>query len=78
MSTAISPLVLRQHGVPMVSALQGPGEYIVTFPDAFHGGFRSGTEKNKKYYYYYMYYDYYYMYYYYYYYYYYYEYNNYY
>lgn len=35
----VSPRVLRQHGVPVYSATQAAGEFVVTFPNAYHGGF---------------------------------------
>jgi hypothetical protein len=37
----VSPRVLAQAGVPVYSATQAPGEFVVTFPNAYHGGFRS-------------------------------------
>ena len=36
----VSPRVLAQAGVPVYSATQAPGEFVVTFPNAYHGGFR--------------------------------------
>lgn len=35
----VSPRALRQHGVPVYSATQAAGEFVVTFPNAYHGGF---------------------------------------
>eukprot|EP00959_Pyramimonas_sp_CCMP1952_P188194 3935636-Pyramimonas_sp.AAC.2 len=38
----VSPERLAARGVPVVRAVQGPGEFIITFPRSFHGGFNSG------------------------------------
>lgn len=35
----VSPRALRHHGVPVYSATQAAGEFVVTFPNAYHGGF---------------------------------------
>mmetsp|Transcript_19355 Transcript_19355/g.74324 ORF Transcript_19355/g.74324 Transcript_19355/m.74324 type:complete len:777 (+) Transcript_19355:152-2482(+) len=40
--TMLSPLEVQRHGVPVVRAIQNPGEFIVTFPRAYHAGFNSG------------------------------------
>ena len=36
------PATLTAANVPLVKCVQNPGEYIVTFPKAFHGGFSLG------------------------------------
>lgn len=36
----LSPRALQRAGVPVYSATQAPGEFVVTFPNAYHGGFR--------------------------------------
>lgn len=41
--TMLSPLELQRHGVPVVRAVQNAGEFIVTFPRAYHAGFNSGV-----------------------------------
>jgi histone demethylase JARID1 len=41
-TTSFSPRLLNQEGVPVCKLLQNAGEYIVTFPRAFHGGFSLG------------------------------------
>jgi hypothetical protein len=40
--TMISPAKLTEGGVKVVRALQNPGEFVVTFPQAYHGGFSHG------------------------------------
>ncbi|KAH7428403.1 hypothetical protein KP509_09G000100 [Ceratopteris richardii] len=40
--TQLSPSVLRADGVPVYRAVQRPGEFIVTFPRAYHAGFNCG------------------------------------
>eukprot|EP00775_Hariotina_reticulata_P008860 gene8860-9039_t len=40
--TMLSPNQLRARGVPVCRAVQVPGSFIVTFPDAYHSGFNSG------------------------------------
>lgn len=40
--TMLSPLELQRHGVPVVRAVQNAGEFIVTFPRAYHAGFNAG------------------------------------
>jgi len=37
-----SPTLLLQHGVAVCRAVQMPGEYVVTFPRGYHGGFSHG------------------------------------
>lgn len=41
-TTMFSPRLLQSGGVPVYKILQHPGEFIVTFPRAFHGGFSLG------------------------------------
>ena len=41
-TTSFSPRVLKQEGVEVSKLLQNAGEFIVTFPRAFHGGFSMG------------------------------------
>eukprot|EP00300_Choanocystis_sp_HF-7_P042482 c9236_g1_i1.p1 GENE.c9236_g1_i1~~c9236_g1_i1.p1 ORF type:complete len:266 (-),score=62.46 c9236_g1_i1:26-823(-) len=41
--TMLSPKVLDENGVGVVYARQRPGDYIVTFPAAYHAGFSHGV-----------------------------------
>ena len=41
-TTMFSPRLLQQGGVPVYKVLQEAGEFVVTFPRAFHGGFSYG------------------------------------
>lgn len=41
-TTMFSPRLLQIAGVPVYKLTQFPGEFIVTFPRAFHGGFSFG------------------------------------
>ena len=41
-TTMLSPRLLREQEVSMCKLLQHEGEFIVTFPRAFHGGFSMG------------------------------------
>jgi len=41
-TTMFSPRLLQQGGVPVCKVIQYPGEYVVTFPRSFHGGFSMG------------------------------------
>lgn len=41
-TTMFSPRLLKQGGVPVYKLVQNPGEFVVTFPRAFHGGFSYG------------------------------------
>lgn len=38
----MSPTVLRAAGVPIYRAVQRPGEFVITFPKAYHAGFNCG------------------------------------
>ncbi|XP_030827948.1 lysine-specific demethylase 5A isoform X2 [Strongylocentrotus purpuratus] len=40
--TIMSPTVLMNHGVPIVRTNQCAGEFVVTFPRAYHAGFNQG------------------------------------
>ncbi|KAL7548361.1 hypothetical protein ACHAWF_011650 [Thalassiosira exigua] len=41
-TTSFSPRLLNKEGVPVCKLLQKEGEFIITFPRAFHGGFSLG------------------------------------
>ncbi|KAL5728747.1 hypothetical protein ACHQM5_001793 [Ranunculus cassubicifolius] len=41
-TTVFPPSILLHHGVPVYKAVQNPGEYVVTFPRAYHSGFSHG------------------------------------
>ncbi|KAI3812584.1 hypothetical protein L1987_17295 [Smallanthus sonchifolius] len=41
-TTLFPPNILSQRGVPVYKAVQKPGEYVVTFPRAYHAGFSHG------------------------------------
>lgn len=40
--TMVSPAVLAENKVPIVRAVQEPGQYVITFPKAYHAGFSHG------------------------------------
>uniref|UniRef100_M4DLA0 JmjC domain-containing protein n=1 Tax=Brassica campestris TaxID=3711 RepID=M4DLA0_BRACM len=40
--TQFSPSILKEEGVPVYRAVQRAGEYVLTFPRAYHAGFNSG------------------------------------
>ena len=42
MNTQFSPSLLRAADVPVYQLRQNPGEFVVTFPQAFHAGFSYG------------------------------------
>ncbi|KAL9230812.1 hypothetical protein vseg_006112 [Gypsophila vaccaria] len=41
-TTLFPPSILVEHGVPVFKAVQNPGEYVITFPRAYHAGFSHG------------------------------------
>ncbi|EPS73691.1 hypothetical protein M569_01064, partial [Genlisea aurea] len=41
-TTLFPPSILLVHNVPVYKAVQNPGEYIITFPRAYHAGFSHG------------------------------------
>ncbi|KAI8021266.1 Lysine-specific demethylase JMJ706 [Camellia lanceoleosa] len=41
-TTLFPPNILLEHDVPVYKAVQKPGEFIVTFPRAYHAGFSHG------------------------------------
>ncbi|XP_042393921.1 lysine-specific demethylase JMJ706-like isoform X1 [Zingiber officinale] len=41
-TTMFPPNILLEHDVPVYKAIQRPGEFIVTFPRAYHAGFSHG------------------------------------
>lgn len=41
-TTLFPPNVLLEHSVPVYKAVQKPGEFIITFPRAYHAGFSHG------------------------------------
>ncbi|WOL19521.1 lysine-specific demethylase JMJ706-like isoform X2 [Canna indica] len=41
-TTMFPPNVLLEHDVPVYKAVQKPGEFIITFPRAYHAGFSHG------------------------------------
>ena len=40
--TMLSPIELMDNGVPIVRTVQQPGEFVVTFPQAYHAGYNNG------------------------------------
>lgn len=40
--TQLSPSVLKSEGVPVYRAVQNSGEFVLTFPRAYHAGFNCG------------------------------------
>eukprot|EP01018_Ginkgo_biloba_P006432 Gb_15885 [translate_table: standard] len=43
-TTMFSPKILSEHGVPVYKAVQEPGEFVITFPQAYHAGFSHGKD----------------------------------
>ncbi|KAK4487680.1 hypothetical protein RD792_005661, partial [Penstemon davidsonii] len=41
-TTMFSPKILLQNDVPVYKAVQMPGEFVITFPQAYHAGFSHG------------------------------------
>ncbi|KAL8552940.1 hypothetical protein ACS0TY_001566 [Phlomoides rotata] len=41
-TTLFPPNILLKHNVPVYKAVQKPGEYVITFPRAYHAGFSHG------------------------------------
>ncbi|KAF5477814.1 hypothetical protein F2P56_004427, partial [Juglans regia] len=41
-TTLFPPNILLEHGVPVYKAVQNPGEFVITFPRAYHAGFSHG------------------------------------
>ncbi|CAN4077271.1 unnamed protein product [Withania somnifera] len=41
-TTLFPPNILSEHDVPVYKAVQKPGEFIITFPRAYHAGFSHG------------------------------------
>ncbi|XP_062579327.1 lysine-specific demethylase 5A-like isoform X1 [Saccostrea cucullata] len=42
LTTIMNPNILMDHGVPIVRTNQHAGEFIITFPRAYHAGFNQG------------------------------------
>jgi len=42
MTTVIPPSILQAAGIRVVKLLQEPGQFVITFPQAYHGGFSHG------------------------------------
>lgn len=40
--TQLSPSILKSEGVPVYRCIQNAGEFVLTFPRAYHSGFNSG------------------------------------
>ncbi|KAF0910136.1 hypothetical protein E2562_001355 [Oryza meyeriana var. granulata] len=40
--TMLNPSILQASGVPVYSVMQEPGNFVITFPRSFHGGFNFG------------------------------------
>lgn len=40
--TQLSPSILKSEGVPVYRCVQNSGEFILTFPRAYHAGFNCG------------------------------------
>jgi hypothetical protein len=42
-TTMFPPKLLSQRKVPVYRAVQAPGEFVITFPRAYHAGFSHGA-----------------------------------
>lgn len=42
-TTMFPPNILLDHNIPVFRAIQKPGEFVVTFPRAYHAGFSHGV-----------------------------------
>ena len=40
--TMLNPRVLQAHGVPVYRGVQHKGDFMITFPNAYHSGFNTG------------------------------------
>ena len=43
LTTMLCPSFLMENGVPVVRSYQRAGEFVITFPQAYHAGFNSGV-----------------------------------
>src|SRR5262249_4774584 len=43
-TTMFPPSILLQHDAPVYKAVQMPGEFVITFPRAYHAGFSNGND----------------------------------
>lgn len=41
-TSVISPNMLKANGIPFLTAVQQPGEFIITFPGSYHAGYNQG------------------------------------
>lgn len=45
-TTLFPPSILLDNNVPVYKAVQNPGEFVITFPRAYHSGFSHGKYFN--------------------------------